>query len=296
MHDRRVEERALPARAVLEREAAQIKSRNDAGGKRRRGNVQNARGTDAVQRGGPARPVVDEGDNRFAHRAAAARPRQAAGDSRERAAQRSDLRAFAVARDIAGDDGDIDDEVPDQEREHRRRQNVDSLRGVDLVEEEAERKGAGNDDDAYPRPPLQRTHGSRQRRLPNSELLDRQRRPAGEEGLRRALRPDDFGRGPARPRAVLVGPERALGVRGFDCAHRDDFQRRRFVQAHRSGVMTAFSPRRETSGNRRSLAKRSCASSHGPVDVTHRLGSMPRMSKATEYSRNVRRPRSSRYS
>ena len=170
--------------------------------------------------------------------------------------------AFAVARDVAGDDGDIDGEVPDQEPEHRRREDVDSLRGVDLVEDETERKGDGHDGDAYPRTPSQRTHHSRQRGLPNTELLDGQRCPAGEERLRRSpprrrLRPRRGSpmRGPRRSRACArrprfrrpaprrpsgqtIRPYRAIAskcLRPYSLSVEADKG-----QAHRSRVMTAF--------------------------------------------------------
>jgi hypothetical protein len=58
--------------------------------------------------------------------------------------------SFAVARDVAGDDGDVDGEVPDQQPEHRGRQDIDSLRGVDLIEDDAKRERTDNDD--YPHP------------------------------------------------------------------------------------------------------------------------------------------------
>ena len=91
MHGRRIEERAFPGDAVLEREAAQIESGHDAARQRRCRPVQQACGARVVDRCGALAPVADEARDRRAERSLRLAPRQpvdAAGDAGDSAPQR----------------------------------------------------------------------------------------------------------------------------------------------------------------------------------------------------------------
>jgi hypothetical protein len=231
VHVLRVEERALPGRAVLERDPAQVQARQHAGREQRGGEMQDAGGAQLVQRRRASRPVVGERGHDGAHAAVAARARDAGADARDPGAQAARRRRLAVAHDVADRDHEVDGDVPGQKAEHGRREDVDALRAVDLVEAEADQEREHDDRRADPRAPREARDRRGQRALARSDALDGERGATREERIGRRARADDLGGRAARPGAIGVAPCRPRGVGGLDGPHRDDLHGGGFVHA-----------------------------------------------------------------
>jgi hypothetical protein len=127
------------------------------------------------------------------------------------------------------DDRSVDEEVPREHREQRERQDVDPLRRADPIDREAGGERGENQGRPDPRAPGRRAQRSSDRGVRAREPLNRERRAAGDETLERRTRADHLRGGAARPRPVLVAPERAAGFGRFDRAHERDFPGCRFI-------------------------------------------------------------------
>ena len=131
----RVEERALPRRPVFERESADVEPGDHAQRERGRREMQDARRARRVQRCGEARPIGGERRDAVADHVviAAAAAAIAVRPARHAitAAQRPGRSGVAVADEETRGERRVDGEIPEQQREHRRREQVDALRAAD---------------------------------------------------------------------------------------------------------------------------------------------------------------------
>ncbi len=138
-HLRGIEERALPARPVLEREPAHVHARDDAERERGRGEVQDARRARRIERRRRARP---RRRGLGVARAACAAPCRArpAREARERRAQRQRRRGRVCvpADERRRGQHQVDGEVPYEEQEDRRSEQVDRLRPADAIHGDAD--------------------------------------------------------------------------------------------------------------------------------------------------------------
>src|SRR6185312_6458181 len=124
-----------------------------------------------------------------------------------------------------------------EQDEHRRREDVDALRAIDLVDEHADRERDRHDYRADPRSPAQRAHRAREARLACADALERERGAAREECIRRRIGADHLGRRARCPCAIVVAPEITPPVRDFRRTDRRDLQRRGFI--HAAGILPA---------------------------------------------------------
>jgi hypothetical protein len=129
------------------------------------------------------------------------------------------------AHQRAHDERCVHGEIPGDEREHRRGEEVDAPTGADAVDREADGQGRERERGPDPAPPAQRADGAAKRRVARPHPLEGEMRPSREELFGAPRLADDLCRGTARPGAIGVRPERARPVGGLDGAHRGDDQR-----------------------------------------------------------------------
>ncbi|KZE95351.1 hypothetical protein AVP42_00327 [Agromyces sp. NDB4Y10] len=221
MHVLGAEERALPRGAVLEREPARVEARDHAERRRRGREVQHARGAGRVQRRGDARPLAGQaGEHRPAGDGAVAAPSVDRTAHGRRADQHRPHRTDRTTAEHHRPEQQphVHDEVPRDEREHRRREQVDARPAADAVDDHAQHERAEHRDDAHPRAPTDAAHRARHTRLARADALEHELRAAGEERVGAGALPDDRGGGAARPLAVGVGPQHPVALAGLDGA------------------------------------------------------------------------------
>ncbi len=166
-------ERALPRRAELQRDAAQIQAREHAERQRRSGQ-EDARGARGVQRRRAHRPLLREFRQRLRHRVGGLAPDGCALHAREpRDGPRSGPIALAcrTARRIPRQDR-VDREVPHEEQQHRR-EDADAARAdVDRPRCRARRQRAMITTPTHRRD-RQGAHDTRQELRASGELFER---------------------------------------------------------------------------------------------------------------------------
>jgi len=232
MHGRGIEERALPGGPVLDGDAAactgrrprrpQTPPRRSAGSApcapRRAGprTVSSRLRRSPRLAGGPVRSP------RHAHRAT----RHASHQSPEEAA--SDLPRLARPQQRRDEQQHVDDDVPCEEREHRRGEQVDARARTDAVECHAGQERDDDDRRADPLAPAQGLDGavSARWRVPMRSSASFARR-ATKSSTDAALA-DDLGSRTARPGAVGVAPQRARAIGRLDRADGGDLEGVRF--------------------------------------------------------------------
>ena len=124
---------------------------------------------------------------------------------------------------------DVHDQVPRDEREHGRREQVDARAAADAVDEHAEHERAEHGHDAHPRPPPDAAHRARHGGLARADPLEHELRAPPEELLGARPLPHDGRRRAAGPLAVGVGPQHPIAVGRLDGARRGRVEGGRLV-------------------------------------------------------------------
>jgi hypothetical protein len=124
--------------------------------------------------------------------------------------------------------------VPREQREERECEDVDALRGSQLIGGDPERERDDRERRHDPRPPGDRAERAGEGRMPGPQALERERRAARDERVGRSVAAGDLARRARGPSPVLVGPDSTAGVGGLDRPDEHGFARGGFVHSSSS--------------------------------------------------------------